>query len=288
MSKPRIFVSFSGGRSSAYMAQWIKRTMGETHDLLFVFANTGQEHEETLKFVRRCDEAFGLGVVWVEADVQFGARVSTKHRIVTFETASRNGLPFEHVIQKYGIPNQKFPHCTRELKLNPMYSYVDSVWPERDYQIAVGLRIDEQRRRRKDAEFARIVYPLMDWHPIDKEDVNAWWEEQPFKLNLTERQGNCVWCWKKSDRKHLLNLADDPESYEFPDRMEKLYPDAGAGNGGRVFFRGNRSTQDLIALSQIAIPDERMGSRDDEDGGCSESCEAFGEQQLDLFDEAAA
>lgn len=278
-SKPRLFVSFSGGKTSGYMSEWIKRTMGETHELLFVFANTGQEHEETLRFVRRCDEAFGLGVVWVEADVQFGARASTKHRVVAFETASRSGLPFEQVIQKYGIPNPSYPHCTRELKLNPMYSYVNSVWPERDYHVAVGLRADELRRRRGDAALARIVYPLMDQHPVDKTDVNAWWAQQPFNLNLSERQGNCVWCWKKSDRKHLLNLVDDPASYEFPGRMEQIYSDAGAGNGGRVFFRGNRSTQDLVALSRIVLPDDRMGSRDDEDGGCSESCEAFAQRE---------
>jgi len=36
--------------------------------------------------------------------------------LVTFETASRNGEPFEEMIQKYGITNMQSPQCTRNLK----------------------------------------------------------------------------------------------------------------------------------------------------------------------------
>jgi hypothetical protein len=31
-----------------------------------VFANTGQEREETLEFVKQCDDHFGFGTVWIE------------------------------------------------------------------------------------------------------------------------------------------------------------------------------------------------------------------------------
>jgi hypothetical protein len=276
VAKEKMFVSFSGGRTSAYMSWWLKANMSDKYEFVFLFANTGQEHEETLKFVQRCDEAFALNLVWVEAKVHHGERRGTTHKIVDFNSACRKGAPFEEMIKKYGIPNTSYPHCTRELKLNPMYSFINEVWPERDYLVAVGIRSDEQKRRRKDAEKAKIVYPLMDWNPVDKQDVNSWWEEQSFNLQLEEYEGNCVWCWKKTDRKHFLNLSRNVTRYAFPDRMEQLYGQSGSGDQSRVFFRQNRSTRNLIGQLQLMNPDTRMGSRDDEDAGCSESCEAFG------------
>ena len=56
--------------------------------------------------------------------------------------------------------------------------------------------------------------------------------------------------WKKSDRKLCTIAKNDPDSFKFFDRMEKTYADSGAGDGGRVFFRKRRSTQDIIALSE--------------------------------------
>lgn len=77
MDKPKISVSFSGGRTSAYMSYLIKHHWGQSHDLSFVFANTGKENEETLEFVDRCDREFGLGVVWVEAVIQVPINLKT-------------------------------------------------------------------------------------------------------------------------------------------------------------------------------------------------------------------
>ena len=72
--KHRVLVSISGGRTSALMAYLIKKRFEDTHELLFVFANTSREKEETLVFLDQCDKAFGLNVVWVEAKVHFGTR----------------------------------------------------------------------------------------------------------------------------------------------------------------------------------------------------------------------
>lgn len=276
--KDRLFVSFSGGRTSAYMSWLLKTQYADRFDMRFVFANTGQEHENTLRFVRQCDEAWGLGVVWVEAVVHHGERKGTSHRIVTFDTASRDGQPFESMIQKFGIPNKAFPHCTRELKQRPMYDYIASLgWDRGSFKVAVGIRADEPRRLSGAFDGHGLVYPLAHWHPCDKQDVNTWWEGQPFNLQIREREGNCVWCWKKSDRKHAENIAASPMFYAFPARMERDYANAGAGTGPRRFFRGGRSTDQLFAgLSGVTF---QGVERADESGGCSESCEAFATTQ---------
>lgn len=276
--KVKLFVSFSGGKSSAYMAKRLVDEWSDYFDFLFLYANTGQEREETLVFIRECAERWNLNIIWIEAVVHHGAKKSSTHRVVTFDTASRNGEPFEELIKKYGIPNISFPHCTRELKLRPMNSYLASIgWTKGTYKTAIGIRGDEPARLRKDAEQVGIIYPLAHLFPTDKVDVNDWWEEQPFNLQLKDYEGNCSWCWKKSQSKHFRLIDEIPHIYGFPARMEQEYPNAGTnppGAGPRVFFRGNRSTIALfearVAIGPVLPP---MVDRPDENSGCSESCD---------------
>lgn len=278
MTKPRLFCSFSGGRTSGFMAKMLNEQYSNQYEILNMFANTGQEHEETLRFVQRCDEAFGLNLVWVEAVTHPGEKKSSSHRLVDFASASRNGKPFEDVIAKYGIPNKNFPHCTRELKLNPMKSYLRSIgWEAGSYMTAIGIRIDEMRRARTDE---KIIYPLIDMHPMTKADINDFWEEMPFNLNIEERQGNCTWCWKKSFSKHFQLINESPEIYDFPRRMEEEHGQTGAGTlegVSRVFFRLATSTDGLFQMANEVY--ERGMARPlislDENSGCSESCELF-------------
>jgi len=87
--KKRVLVSASGGRTSAMMAYLIKKAYSHIYDLIFVFANTGREKEETLMFLDKVDKHFGLGIVWVEAVVHFGTRKACTHKLVSFELADR-------------------------------------------------------------------------------------------------------------------------------------------------------------------------------------------------------
>lgn len=269
--RSKLLVSFSGGRSSAMMACLIKRHWCDVFELSFVFANTSKEREETLVFVDRCDRAWDLGVTWVEAVTHVGERKSCTHRLVDFQTANRSGQVFESVIQKYGIPNMNFLHCTRELKANPIKSYIRSTgWS--DYTIALGMRVDEPKRiKPKDG----IVYPLAHTWPVTKADVLDWWKEQPFDLGLKEHQGNCDGCHKKNITKLVRIAQEDVSTFNWWGDMEKLYGLAGYNEDGtpRTFYRGHRTAQDIVDMSKILVlpplPDE------EEDGGCSESCEPF-------------
>jgi hypothetical protein len=256
-------------------------------EIVCLFANTGQENEETLRFVQRCDEAFGLGVVWVEAVVNDRGK-GTSHRVVDFQSASRQGEPFEEVIKKYGIPNQAYPHCTRELKLAPMLDYLKSIgWDRGSYDTAIGIRADEADRITADFQKKRLIYPLISDVEMTKPRVNAWWKDQPFRLGLKGYEGNCKWCWKKSLRKHLTLLNENPEWYDFPERMEKKHGLSGHNIDGtkRVFFRQGLSVSDLRKLARESqftpASDDSVNYEDqmslgfdlDKSGGCSESCE---------------
>lgn len=295
----KLLISFSGGETSAYMTQWVLNNWRERYpDILVVFANTGQENEQTLEFVKRCDDYFGFNTVWIEA-VQFpNERRAAGFKVVSYETASRDGAPFEAAIKKYGIPNQKFKDCTRNLKQKPIEAYAKSVgWELGTYDLAIGIRADEGDRMSVAASKRRIVYPLISAHPMTKPKINTWWAAQPFRLELKGYQGNCKWCWKKSFRKHLTIISETPEVYDFPRRMEALYGRIGpeflkndpdrpiSPEYRRTFFRGNMSVQDLF--TEYARKKDMFTRADDDaavfdpdfdvGAGCEESCEVFGD-----------
>lgn len=283
MNKPNLLVSFSGGETSAYMAQYLWSHHRDDYNMIFVYANTGQENEQTLDFVQQCSEHFGFPVTWVEAVVHHGKRKGTTHKVVTYETASRDGAPFEEIIKKYGIPNQSYPHCTRELKLNPITSYCKSIFGKEKYYTAIGIRVDEIDRVNAKAKENRLIYPLAssEFIPMTKPKINFWWSLQPFRLELKGYQGNCKTCWKKSDKKLYLLATEDESQYDFMKEMELKYPRTGAefrkdpGAPDRTFFRKRRSVQDIVNEAAnwdgIVVDDSDIY----DDSMESESCEVW-------------
>lgn len=265
----KINVSFSAGESSGYMCHLLlNHPKFEGNDYVFMFANTGSEHHKTLEFAHKCDEHFGLDLVWLEAKVYHGERRASGFTVTDYKTASRKNEPFEQVIKKYGIPNVSYKHCNRELKLNPIETYQEHVG-RGDCQRAIGMRADEPRR------IKQWLYPLNELG-VDKQDVNNFWEGQPFRLEIEPHQGNCTWCIEKSVPKLAKVFSETPETFDFPRRMEELYSDVGRkpGKPARRLFRGNMNVEGIEILSKDVSP-LLFNMDEDESGGCSESCEAL-------------
>lgn len=254
----KLLVSFSGGETSAYMAQWLWKHKREEYDIIFVFANTGQENEETLQFIHKCSTHFGFPIVWVETEINPISGKGTRHKIVDYNSANRTGTPYESMIKKYGIPNPEAPHCTRELKEYPIKSYAKSIgW--KDYVTAIGIREDELKRVNKRAKEMGLLYPLVDLMPMTKVKINFWWSQQPFRLELKGYQGNCITCWKKSDHKLFQISRENEKAFTFfakmelrygkfipPTRLEKMQERGEIVNLPIHFFRKNRSAEQII------------------------------------------
>ena len=62
-----VLISFSGGRTSAFMLYKIlEANNGLNENVKVVFANTGREMPETYDFVQRCCDEWGVTVTWLE------------------------------------------------------------------------------------------------------------------------------------------------------------------------------------------------------------------------------
>jgi hypothetical protein len=202
-------ISFSGGRTSAYMLWRVLQSNGGLpEEAIVCFANTGKECEETLEFVRDCSVNWQVPITWLE-----WRDTEAKFEVVTFETASRNGEPFEALIRKRNyLPNPVTRFCTIDLKIRPIGRYLLSLGmadtkTEAENMSMIGMRADEQRRAAKIADKSRI--PLVT-AGITKEDVGAFWKAQPFDLGLPNNngvtmEGNCDLCFLKGGA-HILSL----------------------------------------------------------------------------------
>lgn len=198
-------ISFSGGRTSAYMLWRVLQSNGGLPaDAVVCFANTGKEDEATLRFVQDCGEQWGVPITWVEY-----RNDERGFAVVDFDTASRGGEPFEALVTKKNyLPNPVARFCTSDLKVIP----ISRVAPNHDTM--VGVRADEPRRVGKLRERGLLV-PLVD-AGVTQSDVQAFWRNQPFDLGLEFRNGmtslgNCDLCFLKGAHQIQSLIADKPE-----------------------------------------------------------------------------
>ena len=213
--KKLLVCTFSGGRTSAFMGQFLNTyDKYKDYDKVFLFANTGKEKEETLKFIDQCDKQWNLNVVWLEAKINKEKGKGTDYKIVNFKTASRNGEPFEEMLKVYPMPNPFVSNCTRELKQTPMNKYIKSLGYDKVIT-AIGIRFDERHRKSIKAKEQGFVYPLCDEIKVDNKFIRNWWDKQCFDLQLKDYEGNCDLCFKKSLRKRLTIIKEKPESAQW-------------------------------------------------------------------------
>lgn len=224
-------ISFSGGRTSAYMLYQILLAHGGKlpADVYVVFANTGKEREETLRFVFEVSQRWNVRIHWVEWTPAGGAEVG-------YNSASRNGEPFEALIgKKQFLPNAVTRFCTQELKIRAMRDFMRAAGCDR-WVNAIGLRYDEGSRvfkalARNDAGKERFttVMPMARastkvtkrghimpfWfgegvdrvpNPIPSFDLLP----QGFDLGLQDYEGNCDLCFLKSMGARKRLIRDNP------------------------------------------------------------------------------
>lgn len=283
-----IFCSVSAGYSSVLMAVKIQQWY-PNHNIIFAMANTSKERLESLDFMNECDKLYKLNMKWIEAEFH-DKGVGVTAKVVSYKNLKTNGEIFEAGIKKLGIPSNVNKWCNRDMKLTPLKKYADSVFGLNNYSIAVGLRIDEMDRVRKDYKDNNVFYPLMD-NNISKKERNKFWENQPIKISIPAYKGNCDLCFEKSNRKLMTIIKDEPDTAIWWDSMIKKYshiPKANSPsyndllkeNNGMTFYRGYKTIQDLVKLAEQPFSkatDEYIYENDlfDLEDECGSGCKVF-------------
>jgi len=167
------------------------------------FANTGKEDEATLKFVQDCSEQWNVPITWLEYRAD-------GYVVVDFDTASRNGEPFDALTTKKSyLPNPVARFCTQELKVNPIKKFSNI----EDDGTMVGVRADEPIRIVKMRKRGMLI-PLAD-AKVTQRTVQAFWKAQPFDLGLEFRdgvtaEGNCDLCFLKGPHRVISLVLNKP------------------------------------------------------------------------------
>lgn len=274
-------ISFSGGRTSAYMLWRVLQSHGGKlpADAVVCFANTGKEDEATLRFVRECSRRWAVPITWVEYrndDAMFA--------VVDFDTASRNGEPFEAVIRKRNyLPNPVTRFCTSELKIRTMHKWLRANWQALGWDAAVmewdqmiGIRADESRRVAKirarghstETTKETMLMPLAD-AGVNLGDIERFWTSQPFGLELPTYggrtlAGNCDLCFLKPAAQVASLIAEKPERATFWIRMEAL---ALASKPSGAVFRSDRPSYAAM-LKTAQTQGDFIGHDDEEAIAC--------------------
>jgi 3'-phosphoadenosine 5'-phosphosulfate sulfotransferase (PAPS reductase)/FAD synthetase len=238
--KSETIISFSGGRTSAMMLKLILDAHGGTLPpwVKVIFCNTGKEREETLRFVRDCAIAWNIEIIWLE--YWAAPKAKDRWKVVNFETASRNGEPFEALIRSKGmLPNPTKRYCTIELKIRcaKRYAQVELGW--KHWDVAIGFRADEPSRvaglsRPNKEPFDR--YAPLAKIGVTADQVGKFWREQEFDLQLPNMNGktmhgNCDLCFLKGQQTLLRLIAERPEIANWWKRMEVVVKDSGLATG---------------------------------------------------------
>jgi 3'-phosphoadenosine 5'-phosphosulfate sulfotransferase (PAPS reductase)/FAD synthetase len=249
-------ISFSGGRTSAYMLWRVLQSNGGLPDEAKVcFANTGKEMEETLRFVQRCSDEWNVPITWVE--FRWSEETKDRFKVVDFATASRDGEPFEALIRSRNyLPNPVSRFCTVEMKVRAIHRYLKSIgWTEWDSML--GIRADEPRRLAKigNQDYGKHEEKLapLGRAGVTKEIVGEFWRSMPFDLELPNMNGvtmhgNCDLCFLKGGAQVLSLIQEKPERALWWVRMEALA--LASAPSGAVFRSDRPSYAQMLKFSQ--------------------------------------
>lgn len=293
-------ISFSGGRTSAYMLRQILDAHGGKlpQNVVVAFANTGKERPETLRFVHEVGTRWGVQIEWLEwraTPSQAEGRAGLKRWLaedagrsslvnaagferVGYNSASQNGEPFAALIaMKQYTPNALARFCTEELKVLTIERFLTARVPNggcewTSWKNVVGLRADETKRvhRRWAAEgdlkwkgAYRSEFPLYS-AGVTRSHVDEFWAEQPFDLGIPSGDSNCDGCFLKSDKRLMWTERTRPGTLAWWAYGEVL------GKGQFVTEYSMQSLIDRVGREPL-LPG--LTDDDDRDVECGSACE---------------
>lgn len=266
-------VSVSGGKDST--ATLLVAIALEAPNLQAVFADTGNEHEQTYEYLDYLEQATRTKITRVRAN--FTKRIEGKRRFIeskwraqgiaeevvlaALDVLQPTGNPFlDLCIWKGRFPSRKAQFCTMELKRDPMLEQV--VMPLMGAGDMIlswqGVRADESLNRRYLPECDEVGGGMFNYRPILKWDVPAVFEAHRYmgiKPNPLYSQGMgrvgcmpCINCRKDELREIALRF---PEAIDRIDRWERTVQQA-SKRGAATFFAGSNAKHPKGSIANMS------------------------------------
>jgi hypothetical protein len=265
-----IFVAISGGRSSAMMSYHIHTSdKYKDYNKVYCFANTGMERIETIDFLKNIERTWGIDIVKIEGVYSNVKGVGIGYKIVDWDELNMTAQPFENAIMHMtkgsfgGLPNTNAPYCSSRMKTYPSKKFADEIFGINNYVMALGFRYEDMPKRISWAEIkvdTKRIFPLItDFEkPVTQNDLNLFFDKQPFKLGIHSKYGNCELCWKKSN-KNLIEIIQ--YGTRFIDWMQKI-----EDKYGDTMYRDRVTIKDLVRMA--SLPTTAEIDFDDNDDSC--------------------
>lgn len=255
-------ISVSGGKDST--ATLLVAIALEAQNLKAVFADTGNEHDQTYQYLDYLEQATGVTITRVKANFSrqiAGKRlfIETKWReqgiaesvvMAALDVLVPTGNPFlDLCIWKGRFPSRKAQFCTMELKRDPMLEQVIMPMMDKGDMLISwqGVRADESLNRRYLPECDEVGGGLFNYRPILKWDIPAVFEAHRYmgiKPNPLYSQGMgrvgcmpCINCRKDELRQIAVRF---PEVIDRIDRWERTVQQA-SKCGAATFFAGSNA-----------------------------------------------
>lgn len=267
-------VSVSGGKDST--ALLLLAIVQGAPNLRAVFADTGNEHEQTLEYIAYLEQATGVAIEHRRAD--FSRQIARKREFIAtkwreqgiaesivlaaLEVLQPTGVPFlDLCLWKGRFPSRKAQFCTEELKRNVIIEQV--MLPLMDGQNMImswqGVRADESDVRRYLPESEAVGGGLYNYRPLLKWNVASVFEAHRamgIKPNPLYTMGAgrvgcmpCINC-RKGELREIA--ARWPHHIDRIARWEDLVRQA-SKRGGATFFAGANAKHQQGSIKEMDV-----------------------------------
>ncbi|WNO60422.1 phosphoadenosine phosphosulfate reductase family protein [Rheinheimera sp. MMS21-TC3] len=154
-------VSFSGGRTSAYMVHYIEqmRKNGTMKGPVeYIFIDTAAEHPKTYEFVKRCAEHFNINLTLLRSVINPELGIGVTYKIISWEDLKPDLEPWRAMLAKHGTPfNPGGGFCTDRLKSTVSNKYADETFGKNNTVQWIGYRSDEPKRAWGDKAYSMLI-----------------------------------------------------------------------------------------------------------------------------------
>ncbi len=142
----RHIVSFSGGRTSAYLVYLMEqKRINDGWDVEYIFMDTSAEHPKTYEFVKNVRDFFDINLVCLKYIANQEKGKGGTYDIVSIESCKHDLSVWDGMVDKYGMPFLHGAFCSDRMKNTTFNKYIkDNI--DGEYVTWLGIRHDEPKR----------------------------------------------------------------------------------------------------------------------------------------------